>query len=220
MANAIAVLSKYYDKIEKSALLQAHEDPAPPSTWEGDYKGQSDAGGGAIGMLEYILKSTKEEEATAHKDENDAQIEFEDSMTQLKEEEATLQELLARLQKELAEAEQTHLEKVEDKKNTVADKEAIEAYLLKIKPGCDFITAEFDTRTDNRKTEAAALEKATELLKATPAYQTAMANSHDESLGDCLDKCKGAEDHVQCKACLAKTSVPGYCAGHAGTEGC
>jgi len=218
LENAISVLSKYYAKIEQSSLVQ--EDPAPPATWEGNYKGQSEQGGGAIGMLEFILKSTKEEEATAHKDENDAQIEFEDSMTQLKDEEGSMQETLARLQKELAEAEQTLIEKTADEKNTQAAAKSLRGYLLEIKPGCDFITAEFDTREANRATESEALNKATELLKATPAYQSAEASAHTDSLGDCADTCKGAEEHVKCKACLAKTSVPGYCAGHAGTEGC
>jgi len=228
LENAISVLSKYYSKIIKDeapampgSLVQTHrEDPAPPETWEGDYKGQSKGGGGAIDMLESILAGTKEEESTAHKDENDAQIEYEDSMTKLTEEEAKAQETLARLQKELADAEKTLVEKTADKKNTVADKEAIETYLLKIKPGCDFITKEIEARTTNRETETEALETATKLLKETPAYQAAEASAHDESLGDCLDICKGAEEHVKCKACMAKTSVPGYCAGHAGTEGC
>jgi len=218
LENAISVLSKYYAKIEQSSLVQ--EDPAPPATWEGNYKGQSEQGGGAIGMLEFILKSTKEEEATAHTDENEAQIEFEDSMTQLKDEEGSMQETLARLQKELAEAEQTLIEKTADEKNTQAAAKSLRGYLLEIKPGCDFITAEFDTREANRATESEALNKATELLKATPAYQSAEASAHTDSLGDCADTCKGAEEHVKCKACLAKTSVPGYCAGHAGTEGC
>lgn len=170
--------------------------------------------------MEFILKSTKEEEAKAHSDEENAQKEYDDSMTKLTDEQGELQETLARLQKELAEAEQTLTEKTEDHKNTVADKEAIEAYLEKIKPGCDFITKEIETRTANRNTETEALEKATELLKATPAYQAAEASAHDESLGDCLDICKADEEHVKCKACLAKTSVPGYCAGHPGTSGC
>merc|ERR1740117_1652010 len=25
---------------------------------------------------------------------------------------------------------------------------------------------------------------------------------------DCLDKCEGQEEHVECKACMAKTSIP------------
>lgn len=28
------------------------------------------------------------------------------------------------------------------------------------------------------------------------------------------------KEHVECKACLAEVEVPGYCAGHPGTQGC
>merc|ERR1719482_1795215 len=115
-------------------------------------------------------------------------------MTKLKAEEAKAQETLARLQKELADAEKTLVEKTADKKNTVADKEAIEAYLLKIKPGCDFVTKEIEARTANRDTETEALNTATKLLKDTPVYKTAEAEAKDDSFGDCLDVCKGAEE--------------------------
>jgi len=91
---------------------------------------------------------------------------------------------------------------------------------LKIKPGCDFITENFDERETNRATETTAMEEAIDLIKDTPAYKTAEAEKHVEGFGDCKDKCVDQEEHVECKACMAKTSIPGYCAGHAGTEGC
>ena len=53
--------------------------------------------------------------------------------------------------------------------------EAIENYLEKIKPGCDFITENFDLREENRATETTALEKAEGLIKDTPAYKDAVA---------------------------------------------
>ena len=57
--------------------------------------------------------------------------------------------------------------------------------------------------------------------QATPAYQIAENDKHQESLGECKDICNDAgEEHAKCKACLAKTSVPGYCAGHPATTGC
>mmetsp|Transcript_22973 Transcript_22973/g.53011 ORF Transcript_22973/g.53011 Transcript_22973/m.53011 type:complete len:83 (+) Transcript_22973:1-249(+) len=81
--------------------------------------------------------------------------------------------------------------------------------------------ANIDKRDQHRATEKQSLETAVTKIKATPAYQDAMAAAHTESLGDCADVCKAqGEDHVECKACLAKVTVPGYCAGHAGTVGC
>jgi len=222
LTRAIQVLKAYYSKIVKEDAFLQKEDPEPPETWaEGGYKGQSAKGGtDAITMLEHILKETKTEETVAHDDELKAQHDYEDSMTKLKEEQKKLEESLAQLKVDLAEAEEELLGKKAEHKATVAEKEAIEAYLLKIKPGCDFITENIDTRKANRKDEEEALKGAVKLLKDSPAYQTWVAEDHNETLGDCLEICTPDEEDVKCKACRAKVSIPGYCAGHPGTKGC
>eukprot|EP00928_Gymnodinium_smaydae_P008516 TRINITY_DN130_c0_g2_i1.p1 TRINITY_DN130_c0_g2~~TRINITY_DN130_c0_g2_i1.p1 ORF type:complete len:742 (+),score=225.90 TRINITY_DN130_c0_g2_i1:64-2226(+) len=192
LTNAISVLERYYSKIlksESSASLLQREEPAPPSTWEGSYAGQSEQGSGAIGMLKFILGETKKEETAAHQDETDAQHSYEDSMQSLKDDEAKAVSALAGLNK--------------------------------IKPGCDFIMANIDKRNTNRAAEVQALNDATNLLKGTPAYQAAVAAAHQEGLGGCKEICNDqGEDHADCKACIAKVTVPAYCAGHPGTTGC
>merc|ERR1740121_2686425 len=222
VSKAIGVLDVYYAKILAGSLVQtAHrEDPAPPSTWDAKYKGQSADGSSAIGMLKFILSNTEKEEADAYKAEETAQHLYEDRMKDLTDEEARLRKSLADLQEKLAAAEKELLEKREDLKVTTEEKEAIEAYLLKIKPGCDFIEDNIALRKTNRADETGALESAKDFLEGSPAYLTAVAESHNESLAECLEICTGAEDHVDCKACLAHVSVPGYCAGHPGTTGC
>merc|ERR1719261_533765 len=141
-------------------------------------------------------------------------------MTKLKKEQKDAEENLASLQEKLAQAEKDLLDAEEDHKATVADKEAIEAYLKKIKPGCDFITKNFDLREKNRATEEAALKKAIKLIKGTPAYKTAVNQATVESYGDCKEPCTKDESHVECKACMADVTIPAYCAGHKGTAGC
>jgi len=141
-------------------------------------------------------------------------------MTDLKKQQKSDEKLLAETQDQLAQAEQDKLEAEEDLKATTKDKEAIEAYLAKIKPGCDFITDNFDTREKNRATEKAALEKAIGLIKGTPAYKTAVNAATVESYGDCKEPCTKNADHVECKACMADVTIPAYCAGHKGTDGC
>merc|ERR1719194_344984 len=141
-------------------------------------------------------------------------------MAELKAKEEDSQKTLASLQEKLAEAEKDLLDAQEDLKATTKDKEAIEAYLLKIKPGCDFITKNFDLREKNRGTEKAALEKAIKLIKGTPAYKSAVNAATVESYGDCKEPCVKDEDHVECKACMADVTIPAYCAGHKGTAGC
>jgi len=225
LEKAIKVLKAYYDDLEKKlaageALVQ--EDPTPPAAWKGDgaYEGQSNKGGDIISMLEFILSESHKEEGEAHKSEEEAQASFEDSMTQLKKEEASSEKLLAETKETLAETEEKLLAAKEDLKATTADKEAIETYLLKIKPGCDFITTNFDLREKNRATEKAALEKAEGLIKGTPAYKAAVSEATVESYGDCKEPCVADADDVKCKACMADVTIPGYCAGHEDTKGC
>merc|ERR1719327_1660994 len=124
-------------------------------------------------------------------------------MAALKKQEADSQKNLANMQETLAEKEKELLETQEDLKATTADKEAIEAYVAKIKPGCDFITKNFDLREKNRKTEKDALEKAVGLIKGTPAYKTFTDESRVESYGDCKEPCVKDEADVKCKACMA-----------------
>merc|ERR1719152_1050756 len=96
------------------------------------------------------------------------------SMTKLKKEQADTEKSLAELQDDLAKAEKDLLDANEDLKLTKEDKAAAEAVLARIKPGCDFITKNFKQREANRATEKKALEKAVRLIKATPAYKTAV----------------------------------------------
>lgn len=225
LKKAIKALKRYYDKLEAKIeeeeeggeLLQ--EDPAPPDTF-GNYRGGNEKGGDAITMIEFILEETIKEETEGHSDEEAAQHAYEDSMAELKLQEEEGQKTIVDLKATLAEKEKTLAAKESELKDTTADKEAIESYLLKIKPGCDFITENFDLRESNRATETGALENAQSLLKDTPAYKAAEAEAHTASLGDCEEVCAGNEAHVKCKSCMADTTIPGYCAGHSDTEGC
>jgi len=226
LTRAMKVLSKYYDdlaaKVEAGQVGLIQEDPTPPAAWkgDGDYSGQSDQGNGVISMLEFIHEETVKEETTAHEDEEKSQAEYEDSMTKLKNEQAAGEKSLSKLQDDLATAEQDKLNAEESLKDTTADKEAAEDYLLKIKPGCDFITENFKLRNTNRATEKKALEKAVGLIKATPAYKTAVNSATVESYGDCKKPCVADTADVKCKACMADVTIPAYCAGHEGTKGC
>lgn len=225
LGNAIKVLKKYYDELDKSFIQSEtafeQEDPTPPKSWENDsYTGQSGKGNSAITMLEFILAETSKEEKQAHADEEKAQAAYEDSMAALKKEQADKEKSLSELQDDLAQKQQDLLDAKDDLKATTKDKKAVEAYLLKIKPGCDFITLNFDLREKNRATEKAALEKASSSLKGSPAYKTAEEQALVESYGHCKKSCVKDSQHVECKACMADVSIPGYCAGHEGTKGC
>lgn len=228
LTSAVHVLQQYYSQIDSYAKdeaapsVLAGEEDAHPESWEAEkgYKGQSSSGNKAIEMLEFILEETTKEEAKAREDEATALSEFETLLADLKASESSLLGSLATLKKTLAEKESDLLEKESSLRNTEAEKSAVEAYVADIKPGCDFITANFNTRETRRATEKAALTAATELLQGTPAYKSAVAAAHAESLGECQEPCLENSASVTCKACLNKVTIPAYCAGHPGTEGC
>jgi len=238
LERAVAVLRKYYASIESkleggaapTTLLQATKkepsatEPAPPETWEDTYSGQKaqahDGDTSAVGMLNFIITNTKTEESDAHTAEAADQHAYEDDMAQLKQTEGTLEGELAELKGTLARERKELLEKERDLEKTQAEKAALEAYLEKIKPGCDYIEKNHDLRMGYRATEKDALIIAKGHLEDSPVYKEAMAVAHNESLHDCLSICAPDETHVDCKACLADVTVPAYCAGHRSTKGC
>merc|ERR1719188_434335 len=112
-----------------------------------------------------------------------------------------LTEAYAGLQSSLASAKESLAEK--ELSLTEKQKGALEDYLQQIKPGCDFITNNIASRKASRTAETQALQRATQLIKGTPAFSAALAVEHNETMGDCLSVCSGSEEDVACKACLA-----------------
>merc|ERR1719409_1021099 len=208
---------KVYDEENPVVLMQKKEEPAPP---DADFSetGQGQATD-AVSMLGFILEETKKEEKQAHTDEEEAQKTFEDTMNGLKTQEAACLDEIADLTDSLASTEKSLEETTIDLQKTTKEKIALEKYLLKIKPGCDFITENIDTRKDNRAAETSALNTAKDKLMGTPAYKSAAAAVEKDMLGKCADSCTD-KSSVECKACLAGTSVTGYCAAHKGEAGC
>merc|ERR1719388_340118 len=108
-------------------------------------------------MLQKIKEETQAETKAAHDSEKSAQADFEDTMTDLKSQEATVQDSIADLSEQLAEKEKTLAQVSEELTKTLAEHKAVEKYLLKIKPGCDFITENIDFRDEHRQKEMQAL---------------------------------------------------------------
>merc|ERR1719359_2257015 len=141
-------------------------------------------------------------------------------MTGLKNDEKSLQETIVDLEEEIAEKENDIEVNHVVREKTELELKETERYIEKIKPGCDFITENIDMRKDSRKAETEALNGAMDALKGTPSYKEAAAAAEAEALGECKEKCVGKKEDVACKACLAGTSVTGYCAAHKGEAGC
>jgi DNA repair exonuclease SbcCD ATPase subunit len=165
---AIHVLKRYYDALERqTSELQLHD---APETFDNN-EGQSGAGRDVLDMLEFILNESDKEEKEADDDEDDSKTTYDDTMQTLKDNQKDLQDQLAELKETIAEKKKSLFNKQTDLKDTKHAKEAIEKYLKEIKPGCDFITENYDDRKENRRIETEALEKADTLIKDTPAYK-------------------------------------------------
>merc|ERR1719428_529476 len=164
LAKAIDVLKAYYDQFNKSE----GEEEGPPSFLQEEPEAETLMGRkvpttwssdeGYKGQSEQggdVIKTLEFIKEEAHKEEATAHTE-----------------------------EQEAQHEFEDSK-TEAELKAIKAYLKKIKPGCDYIAENYEEREKNRNLEKDALNKATDMLKDTPAYKKAVAEQAQEDLGEC-----------------------------------
>jgi len=227
LGKAIKVLSRYYDQLDKhmkenkdsTNLLQEKAEPAPPKTYD-DFEGQGKSGNEALTMLKFIKDETNKEHAKADSDEKSAQSDYDKSMAKLKKDETSMQKGLVKLNSDLTEKEKELEEKQTDLKDTTKAKEAIEAYLLKIKPGCDFITTNLKMRDTNRDTETKALNKAKGLIEGTAAYKDAVQKDKELAAGKCKKECRLDDSSLKCKVCVAGTTKHDFCKKNAGFAGC
>jgi len=210
---------KVYEESLISKKQKKREDPAPPDTFDEEV-GDGAKGGDVVSMLEYVYAETVKEENGVHMDEESDQHSFETEMSDLKAQEKGLQETIVDLEEEIASKENDIETAHTDREATELELKETERYIEKIKPGCDFITENIQMRKDSRTAETEALNGAMDALKGTPSYKEAAAEAEAEALGECADKCVGKKEDVECKACLAGTSVTGYCAAHKDYAGC
>jgi len=127
------------------------------SSTDNEYKVQAD-GEQVLTLLQDIEKQMQTSEETEHADEKAAVEAFDQSMKDMAEAQETLEKQSADLRQQIADAE----ERLQNAKNEF-DRQSeierkIEEYMASIKPGCDFILENFDTRTKNRETEKQQLE--------------------------------------------------------------
>merc|ERR1719456_1902563 len=110
-------------------------------------------------------------------------------MSDLKTEEKEIQDAITDMKASIAQMEEDIETKHLDREQTEKEKRALERYLEKIKPGCDFIDENIDARKESRKGETDALKEAIKLLENTPAFKEAAAEDEKQALGECAVKC-------------------------------
>jgi chromosome segregation ATPase len=205
-------------------LLQTRHRHHQPMEGEPDSEfssGQGESGNKAIDMLVFIAGETKAEKENAIEDEKANQMSYEAEMQALTSSETTLLENIDVYKLDLANQEKQLEETTENLKTTEAEHAAIVKYLEEIEPGCEFIKANYETRSQNRDAEIAGLNEASTLLKESPAYAAAEAKAARSAQGECGTICadKG-DDHAECQACLEGVTVFGYCSQNSGAPGC
>eukprot|EP00933_Yihiella_yeosuensis_P049588 TRINITY_DN4664_c5_g2_i1.p1 TRINITY_DN4664_c5_g2~~TRINITY_DN4664_c5_g2_i1.p1 ORF type:complete len:680 (-),score=249.95 TRINITY_DN4664_c5_g2_i1:60-2099(-) len=179
LTESVNVLKAYYEEMAAHPLnsfLQVSSKDAP-AVADAKYTGQDTK---VIGMIEGIMKEAADEEALAHQSEGAAQQAFEDSMKLLTEQEESLRKSLEENKVALATAEQDHISREKEKDATEKELAAVEAFLHEIKPTCDFMEANYDLRKASRVKETEALNSASGMIKASPAYVAAEEKANSQ----------------------------------------
>jgi hypothetical protein len=218
-------ISEAYVPNTEFVQLRSRDEPLEGEPTDAFSTGQATEGNRALDMLNFIAKETTDEKDNAIANEENAVSTFETSMASLKTSEEGYMEDLEKFNLDLATFKKELEEAREDSSATTAEKDAIENYLAQIKPGCDFIAAEYSNRKAAREAETSALTTAIDKLKATPVFAAALAAAKKEELGKCGEICEpeggpSRMDHAECQACRSGVTVIGFCAGNPDVEGC
>merc|ERR1719480_45798 len=171
-------------------------------------------------MIEDIIADSKQEKTDAVKQEEDDVKDYDATMDSLSTQKAGLEDAITKNQENIATLNSERLKLQETKTADEQDKEEVARYREEITPKCDWIAANYDERTESRTKEMQSLDTTMDNLENSPVYQEAMRQKKEASLGKCKDVCLDREEHAECKACQAGTTVTGFCTGHPGTTGC
>lgn len=203
-------------------VRRASSGQTPPDTWDqSQYQGQKQKGDQATQLLKFVYDETVREENEAHAAEQRDQHDYEDSMATLKSEYEQSAESLAGIKANYITKKKDLMEATKALDTAIKEKAEADGYMLKIKPGCDFITTNLAVRVAARQEEDTALTQAKEALKTSPTYLAMMESERLKQLGPCAKPCtENPEVHVKCKACLAGVSMYGYCTTNPTTPGC
>jgi len=165
VSQALKVLKDFYEKAATSTAF-AQQSPAQdvPETFDEPYRGNQDAKGGVVGMLEVIASDFARLEADTTSAENTAQQEYDKLIADSKEDkEAKLKE---RFEKELKkrEAENNLGFRTKDLEMTNEELTAALDYYEKLKPACVDSGLSYADRVARRKEEIVSLQEALRIL--------------------------------------------------------
>merc|ERR1739838_1269811 len=161
---ALNVLSEFYGKKSKAALVQKQEPagPPPPPGFEA-YK-KNAASGGVMSMIQQIISDAKAMEAETIRAEEDAQKAYEDFVKETNASvEAKSKEIVNKSELK-AKKETDFIEAKEAKEAVMLELEQLSNYNAELHQSCDFIIKNFDIRQTARDEEVDALRQAKAIL--------------------------------------------------------
>jgi len=173
LTNAIAVLEAFYKesgeiKKEPWEFIQKPVNlPKNPATWDSSYTGVSDPDkqpGGIISVLEGVLSDFSKMESETKAQEAQDQKEFEDAMKSNKIEKAGRTQEVQMKTAEKARRVDKIASLSSTRKDTEAELEKTEQYLVDLKPACVNGDSSYDDRKSARSKEIEALQKAQVIL--------------------------------------------------------
>jgi chromosome segregation ATPase len=189
--NAMAALEKFYadnnmDGAIADSLVQvpAGEAPAPPpSTWDTPYTGKQGESKGVVATLALIKEDIEKDIAKAKADEEEAESQYQ---TFKSETEASID--AKEKQNIVWEGEIGDLNtNTAERKTENSGKHGVMSDTVKVieskRPGCNFITVNFQLRKSNRQIEIDGLKKAKTILKTKVAGDESSA-SFEKDAGD------------------------------------
>merc|ERR1719145_584436 len=161
---ALNVLSDFYGKKSKAALVQKQEPvgPPPPPGFE-SYENNA-ASGGVMSMLQQIISDAKAMEAETIRSEEDAQKAYEDFVKETNASIEAKSKDIVNKSETKAEKESDLVTTKESKEATMLELEQLSNYNAQLHQSCDFVTKNFEVRQTARDEEVEALKQAKAIL--------------------------------------------------------
>jgi hypothetical protein len=184
--SAKAALEKFYSDENLDGFMQVQQGPGeapapPPSTWDTPYGGKKGETVGVVSTLELIEEDIQKDITKAEKDEKESEIEFQEFKQETKESIEAKEKQNIKWEGEIGDLETDTADKQgENSKSHSMMTETIASIETK-RPGCNFITVNFQMRKSNRQIEIDGLLKAKTILKTKEAGNARSETAYDES---------------------------------------
>merc|ERR1712151_192548 len=162
---AVAMLSEFYGKAEKAAMLEQRQEPVgppPPAGFKAYEK--SAASGGVMSLLQQIISDAKAMEAETIRSEEDAQKAYEDFVKDTNASIEAKSKDIVNKSETKAKAESDLVTTKESKEATMLELEQLSNYNAQLHQSCDFVMKNFELRQTSRDEEVEALKQAKAIL--------------------------------------------------------